>query len=224
MPDNYPNIQAGERKILSNLFPSTQAIPELGEYQWKTQHFKAGEQLFTPGQPCNRFMLLAGGTVRIELQNPQTRSILLYRIEPGQLCIHSLINLISHEEYAFIAVAETDGWFSWANAEQFNHWMRIAPFQQWIFNNIGHRFKEVISRFADHAFVPLAARLADLLLEKMDAEQCVHDNQATLAVELGTAREMVSRQLSKWQKQGWVELHRGRIHINDIASLIQTAP
>lgn len=98
--------------MLSNLFPNTCEIPETSDYPWKTHHFKAGDPLFSPGQPCNRFMLLASGTIRIELQNPQARSLLLYRIEPGQLCIHSLINLINNDQYAFIAVAESDGWFS----------------------------------------------------------------------------------------------------------------
>lgn len=79
-----PDIRPGERQILSNLFPDTQVIPEISQYQWKTHKFTAGEQLFTPGQPCNRFMLLAGGTIRIELQNRQARSILLYRIEPSR--------------------------------------------------------------------------------------------------------------------------------------------
>lgn len=224
MNESNPNIRPGERKILSNLFPATQEIPELGDYKWKTQKFEAGDKLFTPSQPCNRFMLLASGTVRIELQNPQARSILLYRVEPGQLCIHSLINLINSEEYAFIAVAETQGWFSWATAEQFRDWMQVsAPFQQWIFNNIGQRFKEVIGRFADHAFMPVEARLASLMIEKMDAEQCVHENQSSLATELGTAREIVSRQLSKWQKQDIVESYRGRTHIKDMVSLLELA-
>lgn len=96
-------------------------------------------------------------------------------------------------------------------------------FQQWIFNSIGQRFKEVVDRFAGHAFMSVEARLANLMLEKMDAGQCVVLSQSALATELGTAREIISRQLSKWQKQGWVASHRGRTKVVDIEALLRLA-
>lgn len=217
-------LRLADQHTLSNIFPEVENIQELSSYSWRKQSFYNGDVLFKPGQPCNRFMLIGKGIVRVELQNAQLRSILLYRIDPGQLCIHSLINLINDEDYSFIATADTDGWFCWADKQQFHAWMESsADFNQWVLNNIGTRFKQVVNRFAQHAFLPVEARLAGLLIEKMGAEQTVKIKQSELASELGTARELVSRYLSRWQKQGMLETHRGQIKIIQIETLVDIA-
>lgn len=213
-------LKIAERKVLSNVFPEVKKMPQLNNYKWRKQIFKKDEILFTPSKPCNRFMLIGNGTIRIELQKSDTRVITLYRVEPGQLCIHSLINLINDTDYSYVATAEDDGWFCWADKQQFKDWMmELGEFQHWIFNNIGTRFKQVISRFAQQSFIPVEQRLADLLLEYMGKEQLVTLTQIEMASELGTAREIVSRHLSKWQKNGWIKTKRGEIEILQIEAL-----
>ncbi|MGB5602117.1 MAG: Crp/Fnr family transcriptional regulator, partial [Gammaproteobacteria bacterium] len=217
-------FKLADRKVLSNVFPEVSSIPDMQNHRWKKKRFSRNEVLFEPGQPCNRFMLLGNGVVRVELQNPQSRSMVLYRIEPGQLCIHSLINLINDEMYSFIAVAETDGWFCWAEKENFQQWMtQSSVFQRWIFNNIGSRFRQVVDRFAQHAFISVESRLAGLLVEKMGPDQLVQSTQSEMAAELGTAREIISRHLSRWQKQNLLETHRGSIKILDLETLVDIA-
>ena len=41
----------------------------------------------------------------------------------------------------------------------------------------------------------------------------------SIADELGTAREVVSRKLKDWEKQSWVELHRGVLKVLNRESL-----
>ncbi len=217
-------LRMADQSTLSNVFPEIAEMQELSSYSWRKQSFHKGETLFKPGQPCNRFMLLGKGVVRVELKNSQSRSMLLYRIDPGQLCIHSLINLINDDDYSFIATADSDGWFCWADKQQFNVWMDSSSnFHHWVLNNIGTRFKQVVDRFAQHAFIPVDARLAGLLIEKMGADQMVKIKQSELAAELGTAREIVSRYLSRWQKQGVLETGRGTIKIIQIETLVDIA-
>jgi CRP/FNR family transcriptional regulator len=40
-----------------------------------------------------------------------------------------------------------------------------------------------------------------------------------MAAELGTAREVVSRQLKEFERRGWVKLGRGVIKISDSSAL-----
>jgi CRP/FNR family transcriptional regulator len=42
-------------------------------------------------------------------------------------------------------------------------------------------------------------------------------------VELGSAREVVSRHLKEFQRRGWLELTRGLIYLTDRASLERLA-
>ncbi|MBT8125901.1 MAG: Crp/Fnr family transcriptional regulator [Gammaproteobacteria bacterium] len=222
--DTSLELKLADREVLSNVFPEVSSIPDLEHYRWRKKIFTVDEVLFNPGQACDRFMLLGRGVVRVELQNPQARSMVLYRIEPGQLCIHSLINLINDDVYSFIAIAETDGWFCWADKENFQRWMKQSDqFQRWVFNNIGFRFKQVVDRYAQHAFLSVESRLAGLLIEKMGPDQMVHRKQSEMAAELGTAREIISRHLSRWQKQHLLETHRGGIKILDVQTLVDIA-
>ena len=82
-------------------------------------------------------------------------------------------------------------------------------------------FKQVINRFAQQSFTPVEERLADLLLEYMGENQTVGLTQIEIASELGTAREIVSRHLSKWQKKELIITRRGEIEILDIEGLLE---
>ena len=81
----------------------------------------------------------------------------------------------------------------------------------------------MVDRFAAHAFLPVENRLASLLIEKMGQDQMVNSKQSELATELGTAREIISRHLSRWQKQGLLETRRGGIRIKQIEALVELA-
>jgi CRP/FNR family transcriptional regulator, anaerobic regulatory protein len=61
-------------------------------------------------------------------------------------------------------------------------------------------------------------RLAERLLELEQTAIIAATHQA-LAVELGTAREVISRTLGEFQRRGWVELSRGEIRILSRAGL-----
>jgi len=65
--------------------------------------------------------------------------------------------------------------------------------------------------------------LADKLLKLADAEGVVATTHQKLSVELGTAREVVSRQLQEFHRRGWIEQSRGRVTISDPAQLAHLA-
>lgn len=214
-------IQPPEWTVLSNLFPGIHHLPELSRQRWMQQNFDAETTLFEAGQSCQRFVLLGAGNIRIQMTKSRSRRMTLYRLTPGQLCLHSIMNLINQENYAFEAVTETEGWLSWVPAEQFREWMAESQdFQGWILASIGERFKQLIDRTADLAFTPVELRLADHLIERMGEDAVVNTTQAELAREIGSAREVVSRHIHRWEKLGWVEKSRGHLKLVDIEALL----
>jgi len=50
-----------------------------------------------------------------------------------------------------------------------------------------------------------------------------HVTHQALSVELGTAREVVSRHLKRFEQERWVDLGRGRISVTDRAGLERIA-
>ena len=69
------------------------------------------------------------------------------------------------------------------------------------------------------AFDRMDVRLARVLLNNADAEKMVARTHQDLAAEIGTAREVVSRQLKSLERRQWVRLHRGMIEILDLEPL-----
>ena len=62
-------------------------------------------------------------------------------------------------------------------------------------------------------------RLASRLLELAGEDQVVRATHAALGSELGTAREVVSRTLSEFQRRGWIGQARGEVHLIGRAGL-----
>ena len=75
------------------------------------------------------------------------------------------------------------------------------------------------------AFGKIDVRLADRLRSLSGAEDTLAVTHQDLATELGTAREVVSRQLNEFQRKGWIAQSRGKITIRDqnaLKALAQT--
>jgi CRP/FNR family transcriptional regulator len=75
----------------------------------------------------------------------------------------------------------------------------------------------------DVAFERIDKRLAQKLLDLADSEGRLSATHPEPAVELGSAREVVSRHLKEFQRRGWLELTRGLICLTDRASLERLA-
>jgi CRP/FNR family transcriptional regulator len=71
------------------------------------------------------------------------------------------------------------------------------------------------------AFHSLDARLAKLLLDS--GSTTISRTHQLMADELGTAREVVSRQLKRFEQKGWVQLGRGHVEISNRIALEKLA-
>lgn len=58
----------------------------------------------------------------------------------------------------------------------------------------------------------------------MDAERRLGLSHQEIAAELGSVREVVSRQLKEFERRGWIALDRRRIEILDAAALAGLGP
>ncbi|MGR9117574.1 MAG: Crp/Fnr family transcriptional regulator, partial [Gammaproteobacteria bacterium] len=66
-------------------------------------------------------------------------------------------------------------------------------------------------------FGPIDLRLSRALLES--DKPVINMTHQELASDLGTAREVVSRHLKRYEKYGWIKLSRGAIEISDSTAL-----
>jgi CRP/FNR family transcriptional regulator len=184
-----------------------------------------GRFVFHAGDACQAFLLLLNGEVRVQLTSEGGREVTLYRIGPGGSCILTTSCLLSNEHYPAEAIAESDVEAVAISMSAFQEALESSQyFRQFVFDGFSTRLTNVIRKIEQIAFTAIDTRLAALLLdqEKRGVEKVTHQE---LAVELGTAREVVSRHLKRFESEGWVRLGRGRITITDRESLeSMTAP
>jgi CRP/FNR family transcriptional regulator len=94
-----------------------------------------------------------------------------------------------------------------------------APFRRFVFSAYATRVADLLMLIDAVAFGRIDARLARRLLTRADNSGIVVATHMDLATELGTAREVISRQLKEFERAGWVDAARGRVRVIDSDAL-----
>lgn len=183
----------------------------------------AGAHVFHPGQHPDSMLLLLSGTVRVQQISGTGREVFLYRVQAGESCILTTACLLADEEYPAEGVAETAIEAVAIPRAVFDDMAGQSPqFRNFIFHAYSRRIADLFGLIDDIVFQRVDVRLATRILELSRSGHVVATHQA-LAVELGTAREVISRTLGEFQRRGWVELSRGELRLTDSDALERLA-
>jgi CRP/FNR family transcriptional regulator len=93
-----------------------------------------------------------------------------------------------------------------------------SAFRRFVFSAHATRVSDLLLLIEEVAFGRIEPRLARFLLAHARDGQWEGTHQ-DMATELGTAREVVSRQLKDFERRGLVTLGRGRVALHDRAAL-----
>ncbi|WP_374310750.1 Crp/Fnr family transcriptional regulator [Dongia sp.] len=182
----------------------------------------AGAILARPGESLPHFVLLTQGIVKVRGVSEGGREIVLYRVAAGETCVLSAAALLGQLSLGAELIAETDiAGFALPDS-LFQELVADAPaFRQLIFATLAARLQEIVALLEDVAFRRIDARLAGHLMAPGSALLTM--THQDIAAELGTAREVVSRQLKEFERRGWLKLTRGQIQIIDRDALSHLA-
>jgi CRP/FNR family transcriptional regulator len=180
----------------------------------------AGRRIFGPGQAPSSFILLLEGSVRVHQVSESGREIVLYRVSEGESCALTTACLLGYQDYIAEAVAETDIRAVAIPRQTFDDLVsRSIAFRKFVFMAFSRRVTDLCRLIDEVAFQRLDIRLAARLIERSHGGDALALTHQELAAELGTAREVVSRQLHEMQRRGWIASSRGHIEIKDRAAL-----
>jgi CRP/FNR family transcriptional regulator, anaerobic regulatory protein len=180
----------------------------------------AGSVLFSENAPCQGFPLLLDGEVRVSRPSPDGRSLELYRLAPGEMCLVSSASLFRTQPLAAQAVATRPTRLLMVPPAVFRGWIAHPPFRDYVMGLFAERMADLTALIDAVAFQRLDRRLAAALLGHGPELAVTHQELADV---LGTVREMVTRLLHRFEREGWIELARERIRIRDSASLRRLA-
>ncbi len=184
----------------------------------------AGTVLFTPGASAAAFVVVLDGDIRVALDGAGGRSLVLYRVGVGDTCIETTLCLAGNQAYSATGFVERDLTAVLIPPAIYNRLLgESAEFRAYVFSRFGLRFADMTRVLETVAFVRVDARLAKALLARAGAGEEVAMTHQALAEEMGSVREVVSRQLAAFARDGLVKLARGRIVLRDRRRLAMLA-
>lgn len=196
---------------LLTLYPALEPLaPALAALQTQAVLVPAGTQLFAQGAPCQGFPLVLAGEVRVACHAEDGRSLELYRVRPGELCLVSSASLFRGLPLGAQGVSTQASTLLMIPPPLFEEWLDTPAFRKLVLGLFAERMAELTSLVDAVAFQKLDQRLAAALLGR---GQDLYLSHQTLADALGTVREMVTRLLRRFEREGWLTLGREHIHI-----------
>ncbi len=177
---------------------------------------------YREGGPCGAYVMRLAGQSRVFKMSASGREILLYRVNAGETCVITTTCLLGHSDYPASTVVEEAIQDVIIPSAAFNQLMIDSKvFRTFVMTNYGALISDLIVLLDEVAFHNVDARLAKLLLEA--GTDNVRRTHQQIADELGTAREVVSRQVKRFEQKKWVALGRGQVDILDRDALTQLA-
>lgn len=183
----------------------------------------AGKQLLSLRETPTAMAFPTTGAVRVYLVSPEGREITLYHVNPGSSCVLTASCILGGSGFPALAEVQKEVLAWIVPAAAFREWVAQSEFwRHYVFQLLGDRLATVLARLEETNFDRIDLRLARILLAGGNEWLGTHQS---LAVDVGTAREVVSRTLDRWRTAGWIATQRGRITILDRPALLaQTTP
>ncbi|MDL2216181.1 Crp/Fnr family transcriptional regulator [Desulfovibrio sp. OttesenSCG-928-M14] len=182
---------------------------------------KQGSQLAHSGAACRFMTFVLEGCIKIFKLSPEGREITIFRVMPGDCCIMSAACILSGKPFSAMAVAEEDVTAVAVPGMAFSDFFSRSPvLRQYVMGMFADRFEAMAMLLEEVTFNRMDKRLAKFLLQKPPQEK-IATTQEAIALELGTAREVVSRLLNDFQKKGYVRLFRGGLSIDSREALLR---
>ncbi len=205
-------------------YPALRSVPD-AEFRATAQRLPiievdAGAPLFVEGRPCQGFPCVLEGRVAVARVAPDGRGLELYRVGPGEVCLVSAACLFGSTPMTARAHAVEPTRVALVDHATMVRWTDARPWRLLLLGLMAERMSALAALVEEVAFQRLDQRLARLLAAQGESVLATHQQ---LAQELGTAREMVSRLLGRFEQQGYVRLGRERIDIVEPAALRRIA-
>ena len=206
---------------VQSLYPGLHSLGEdLAQLASQVVDVPAGAVLYRENDPCRGFPLVLEGEVRVSRHSGDGRSLELYRVVPGEMCLISSACLFRAQPMSAEAVAAKPTRLLLVAPETFRAWLALPAFRDYVLGVYADRMADLAALVDAIAFHRLDRRLAAALLGHGSEIAITHQQ---LADALGTVREMVTRLLKRFEREGWLQLSRERIRIVDGAALRRLA-
>ena len=188
---------------------------------------KSGELLFTEGEPCHGLQIIASGKVRIFKTSANGREQVLAVNLPGEAVAE--LPVFDGGVYPASAVAIEDTQIAFIAQHDFHSYCLEHPqVALKVLSVVGARLRRLVGIIEELSFTTIRQRLVALLVKLAQNEGAKTESgiefqlpstHQELANQLGTVRELISRNLMRLQAEGLLEVDARRIVVKDLKGL-----
>jgi CRP/FNR family transcriptional regulator len=197
--------------------------------------FSAGELLFSEGEPCSGLHIIVRGKVRIFKTSASGREQVLAENVPGESIAE--IPIFDGGPYPASAAAVEDTDLAFISRRDFNAYCLDHPeVALKVLSVVGARLRRLVGIIEELSFTTIRQRLISALIKLAQNEgkttargiefQLPSTHQE-LAHQLGTVRELISRNLMRLQAEGLLDVDARQIVVKDIkglSAILEAAP
>lgn len=181
-------------------------------------HYKKGDALHCGESDCIGILIIKTGTIRTYILSDEGREITLFRLDDDNVCILSASCILKTITFDVHVDAETDCDIIQISSSAFSKLSTDNVYVELFSYKLAtERFSDVMWAMQQILFTSFDKRLATFLISEItknntDTISITHEQ---IAKYLGSAREVVSRMLKYFAKEGLVSLSRGGIKVLD---------
>lgn len=182
--------------------------------------------LLRRGDEAGGAYLVLRGDLRVYYLTPRGREATLYRVEPGGTCVLALGATLEAAPYpAWVDAGPRGATFVRVPSDRFHALVDAERgFRSFVLRAMSGRLFELMAALEELGSVEVERRVARYLARRaVGPTRAVAVTQASLAADLGTAREVISRTLRALAARGLVTTARGRVRVEDVAALERLA-
>ena len=189
--------------------------------------FSAGELIFGEGEPCQGLYVVESGNVRIFKTSASGREQVLSIDGPASSIAE--LPVFDGGNYPASAQALNDATLLFISKQEFQQMCLQHPqVALKVLRVVGARLRRLVGIIEELSFTTVRHRLAAYLVRLAKAEGKASGNMVEvtlppsnqeLASQIGTVRELVSRNLSRFQAEGLLEMNGKTVVIRDLKKL-----
>ena len=199
------------------------------------KRFKTGELLFSEGEPCHGLHIIATGKVRIFKTSVSGREQVLAINQAGESVAE--LPVFDGGEYPASAIAIEETHIAFISQRDFHAYCLEHPqVALKVLSVVGARLRRLVGIIEELSFTTIRQRLVATLIRLAGSEGTKTSSgiefqlpatHQELANQLGTVRELISRNLMRLQAEGLLEVDARRIVVKDmkgLSALLEPAP
>lgn len=187
------------------------------EGEWVT--IETGDELMSEGKYIRSFPIVLEGLIRVCRKDEEGRELLLYYLNPGQVCAMALTCCMGRMQSNISAFAEEDTEIIRIPVECLDRWIvKYSSWKEFVMFAYRSRFDELLTTIDGIAFKKMDDRLIKFFIDRYKAtgDTIYTGTHQDIANSLTSSREVISRLLKQLEKSGLLIIGRNKIDFSKL--------